>query len=142
MALEVTTLGALSKIYENLALSPEKKLIAQHFGLGHPFVLESWMKTFSHIRNICAHHSRLWNRPITIIPMMPKKLSGTWISSSYLTEPQKMFASLCCLRFFLNQISPGNNFNQKVQDLLLLYPKANHQAMGFQPNWEKQSLWR
>jgi abortive infection bacteriophage resistance protein len=141
MALEVSTLGTLSKIYDNLVLSAEKKLVAKHFGLRHPFVLESWMKTFSHIRNICAHHSRLWNRPITIIPIIPQNPNAAWINSVFLAERHKIFTSLCCIRLFLNQISPGNNFSLKVQELLRLYPNTNLQTMGFSPNWEKEPLW-
>lgn len=141
MALEVSTLGTLSKIYDNLNISTEKKKVSQHFGVGHPFVLESWMKTFSHARNICAHHSRLWNRPLTIIPVLPKKPSDPWIASTFLAEPHKIFTLLCCIRFFLNRISPGNNFSQKIQELLKLYPTANLHTMGFLPNWEMEPLW-
>jgi len=142
MALEVCTIGTLSKIYDNLTLSDEKKAIARHFGLNHPFVLESWMKTFSHIRNICAHHSRLWNRPITIIPIFPQRPSGPWVSTDMLAESHKIFATLCCIRFFLNQISPGNNFSNKVKELLVLFPNVNVRAMGFVARWEEEPLWQ
>lgn len=141
MALEVSTIGTLSKMYDNLVLSAEKKAVARHFRLGHPFVLESWMKTFSHIRNICAHHSRLWNRSITIIPIFPQRPPATWISTQMLSEPHKIFASLCCIRYFLNQISPGNNFNVKIKELLVLFPNANLRAMGFVTGWEAEPLW-
>lgn len=142
MALEVCTIGTLSKMYDNLALSDEKKAIAQHFDLGHPFVLESWMKTFSHIRNICAHHSRLWNRPITIIPVFPKRPSRPWVSPTMLAESHKIFASLCCIRYFLNQISPGNNFSTKVKDWLGLFRDVNIKAIGFVEGWEDEPLWQ
>ncbi len=142
MSLEVSTLGTLSKMYDNLNLGPEKKQVAKHFGLGHPFVLESWMKTFSHIRNICAHHSRLWNRPITIIPVLPHKVNDAWLSGKFLGEPHKIFSSLCCIRFFLNRISPGNNFSHKIQELLVSNPTANLQTMGFLPGWEQEPLWK
>ncbi|MFN8304424.1 MAG: Abi family protein [Saprospiraceae bacterium] len=36
MSLEVTSMGLLSKIYENLKINAEKKAVAAHFGLGHP----------------------------------------------------------------------------------------------------------
>jgi len=142
MSLEVGTLGMLSKIYDNLMMGTEKKQIARHFGLGHPFVLESWMKAFSHIRNICAHHSRLWNRPITIVPSLPRRPVHAWISDVFLGEPHKIFTSLCCVRYFLNRISPGNNFSVKIQGLLKLYPGANLVTMGFQTGWEMEPLWR
>lgn len=141
MALEVSTIGTLSKMYENLSLTAEKKAVARHFGLGHPFVLESWMKTFSHIRNICAHHSRLWNRPLTLVPIFPQNPPDAWLSAPMLPEPHKIFASLCCIRYFLNRISPGNNFSKKVQELLGMFPTANLGAMGISTGWEQEPLW-
>jgi abortive infection bacteriophage resistance protein len=33
--------------------------------------LTTWVRSISHIRNICAHHSRLWNRSPTDQPKPP-----------------------------------------------------------------------
>ena len=46
MSLEVASIGLLSKLFENLKMSREKKVVAKAFGLAHPHVLESWMQTF------------------------------------------------------------------------------------------------
>jgi abortive infection bacteriophage resistance protein len=73
MSLEILSLGTLSKLFENLRISPEKKAVAAHFGL-NAFVLESWMHTLSHVRNICAHHGRLWNRNSRRFPSCSKIL--------------------------------------------------------------------
>jgi abortive infection bacteriophage resistance protein len=141
MALEVSTLGSLSKLYDNLAISDEKKRVARHFGLGHPKLLESWMKTFSYTRNICAHHSRLWNRGITIRPAIPNRPADKWISLEKISGSQRIFVTLCCIRYILNRISPGNNFNNKIQQLLAECPNADLDAMGFSPNWKDEPLW-
>ncbi|MBK7636038.1 MAG: Abi family protein [Saprospiraceae bacterium] len=40
----------------------------------------SWIETFLvYIRNICAHHSRLWNIILTISPIWPKSTSKNWV---------------------------------------------------------------
>lgn len=62
MSLEVSSMGLLSKIFQNLMQSPEKKEIAKHFGITNPAILENWMHCFCNLRNICAHHGRIWNR--------------------------------------------------------------------------------
>ncbi len=62
MSLEVVSMGLLSKLFENLKKSNEKIAIAKAFGLPTVFILESWMHSLSHLRNVCAHHCRLWNR--------------------------------------------------------------------------------
>ncbi len=71
MSLEVSSMGLLSKLFENLKTSPEKKRIASAFGLAHPIVLQSWVHAFAQLRNICAHHGRLWNRRLTTTPQLP-----------------------------------------------------------------------
>src|SRR5699024_2377721 len=68
MSLEVITMRLLSKLFGNLKKGVEKKKVAKDFGLPNPLILESWMHAFAGLRNICAHHSRLWNRRFTIVP--------------------------------------------------------------------------
>lgn len=64
-ALEVITLGTLSRLYENINHQlREKSLIANEFGLYNQKTLSSWLRTITVIRNIIAHHGRLWNRRI------------------------------------------------------------------------------
>ncbi|WP_442904879.1 Abi family protein [Gordonibacter sp.] len=36
-------------------------------------VLESWLVTLNTVRNICAHHGRLWNRTLGTKPMIPNR---------------------------------------------------------------------
>lgn len=62
-ALEVISLNTLSKLYSNLKPQlPEKSRIANEFGLNSHKDLSSWLRTITFIRNLIAHHSRLWNR--------------------------------------------------------------------------------
>jgi abortive infection bacteriophage resistance protein len=74
MSLEVCNMGLLSKIFQNLKKGNEKKAITSHFGLPDIMLLENWMLCFSTLRNICAHHCRVWNRRLTpiIFPRNPK----------------------------------------------------------------------
>jgi len=39
-------------------------------------ILSSWIHTLVYIRNLCAHHSRIWNRILAIKPRVPNKLAG------------------------------------------------------------------
>ncbi|WP_349293799.1 Abi family protein [Marinobacter sp. M3C] len=49
-------------------------------------LLQSWLHTLTIVRNICAHHARLWNRELGIKPELPKKASFLWPES--LTRPR------------------------------------------------------
>ena len=60
MATELISFGALSKMYEHLRTSLRKK-IAREFNQPQP-VFVSWLHALTAIRNVCAHHSRLWKQ--------------------------------------------------------------------------------
>ena len=71
---EVATFGKLSKMYKNLRhqLSEESR-IANDFGLNRHNELSSWLEAISYLRNIVAHHSRVWSRNMVKRPMEIKK---------------------------------------------------------------------
>ena len=141
MSLEVTSLGMLSKLFENLRMCQEKRAVAQHFGLGSPDVLASWMHAFSNIRNICAHHSRLWNRVLTKSSALPKRpLVQPWLTDINIPT-NKLYISLSCMLYILQQISPGHSVKQELKNLLQIYPEIQTAQMGFSTNWAKEALW-
>ncbi|MDM8163045.1 Abi family protein [Collinsella intestinalis] len=65
-AVEIMSMGTVSQLYGNLdsAKSGVAKSIANGFGV-KPFILKSWLRHLTYIRNICGHHSRLYNRIMT-----------------------------------------------------------------------------
>ncbi len=140
MSLEITSLGLLSKIYENLRISPEKKTIANNFNLGHPKVLESWMHSIAVIRNICAHHGRLWNRIFPAQMKLPKNTSAIWLINTDFPHG-KLYLALSSLLYLLNKIIPENHFIIKFKKLSNEYPDIPLKQMGFPENWEKETLW-
>ncbi|MDP3556805.1 MAG: Abi family protein, partial [Bacteroidota bacterium] len=60
MSLEILSFGQLSKMFKNLRTSAQKKEIGNHFSIHHE-VLNSWVESLTYVRNLCAHHSRIWN---------------------------------------------------------------------------------
>jgi len=105
MSLEVSSFGLLSQMFRNLKKSPEKIAVVKHFGLNNIELLENWMLCFSHIRNTCAHHGRLWNRRLTAHITLPKKPSNPFIQNRNIW-PYKPYAALCCMQYILQSISP------------------------------------
>ena len=69
MVVEVMTFGQLFTLFRNLNRAEQQRL-SQQFGI-YPPVLKSWLKTLNFIRNVCAHHGRLWNRELPIRPVIP-----------------------------------------------------------------------
>ena len=143
MSLEVASMGALSKIYKSLNTSPIKTNIARELGLPNSYYLENWMLSFSHIRNICAHHSRLWNRRLTTNLKLPNKTKYFFYNKSELNEliPYKVFSTLVAMNYMLKVINPNSIFNQNLKKLMEACPLDQQKAMGFTEDWDKHPFW-
>lgn len=146
---ELLTFRSLYSIYKNLKRTPDKLAISDHFGLNQT-VFESWIDTLVYVRNICAHHSRLWNIVLTIAPVWPKRPRGLWVSrweneSSNLNTNDKRlktYAALCMIQFLINKVNPYNRFQERLVQLLELYPEADQGWMGMPDNWQEELLWK
>lgn len=142
MCFETLTLGMLSRVFEGLADSDDRRAIASHFKLP-PTVLESWLHSFTYIRNICAHHSRLWNRELGVSPLYLKATTrgiGPWMSYPY-PPNGRMYYVLCCLMYMLRQISPSSTFSARTQELISAYSPLPGVGIGATSNCWVQPVW-
>jgi len=60
MATEVMSFGALSQMFKGLKRI-DQKAVSARYGR-QPRDMVSWMHQLVYVRNLCAHHSRLWDR--------------------------------------------------------------------------------
>ena len=139
MLLEVTSFGTLSVLYNNLKPGIDKRNIAKHFGLADK-VFSSWLHSIVYLRNVCAHHSRLWNRAMSIQPLMPKKTYHTWLNRKNIFNNNTYFM-LSMLVYLMNRIKNENDIVHRFKALLDKYPNIHPAAMGFVKNWEQEPLW-
>jgi len=139
MATEVISLGALSRLYEGM-LPNEQRRVAEAYEI-HPFVLRSWVRTLTYIRNVCAHHARLWNRELSNAPDLPRH-DLNWRSPVTPTN-RRLFAILLILRHMMNHHHDGQHWQEHVT--ALLQPIANkhywRNSMGMPDDWKEHPLW-
>jgi abortive infection bacteriophage resistance protein len=64
-------MGTLSFLYHGL-LPDIQRRICPVLEIHH-FTLANWMHFITYLRNLCAHHSRTWNRELAIRPFLPNK---------------------------------------------------------------------
>jgi abortive infection bacteriophage resistance protein len=141
-SLELTSFGALSKLYGNLKNDVQSKdCIAEEFGAVNHTYLPSWLQSIAQIRNYCAHHSRLWNKNLPGTPKILSKPPFDWVTDVP-RDTQKLYMHLCIMRYMLNIIVPNNSFSQKLQSLLTNYPSVDQNALGFKSNWVNEPLWK
>ena len=139
--LEVASFGTLSKLYSNFADPDVKKKVADDFDIPAYKFLRSWLKSFTVIRNNCAHHARLWNQRFPVSPMMPKRVPNTWITMMP-QVPNSLYPNLCCIIYWLNVVNPHNTFVHDFKQLLANYPMVDPAAMGFPRGWQNEPLWQ
>ena len=87
MMLEVSSFGVLSSLYSQLKPGRDKRDIANYFGLSDK-ALVSWLHCIVYLRNICAHHSRLWNREMRIQPVIPISPHKPFLTKTFYTHPE------------------------------------------------------
>lgn len=140
MSLEVTSIGLLSLLFQNLKSCLEKKAVTHHFGLLSNDILENWIHNFCNVRNICAHHGRLWNRRISIHLNIPKNTALPFIINKNII-PYKLYATLSAMLYCMKIINPESTFQKQLISLLQVCPNGQLKEMGFPKDWEKEAFW-
>jgi abortive infection bacteriophage resistance protein len=140
MTLEVTSFGTMSILYQYLKPGIPKRDVAAVFGVSDT-VFASWLHTLVYVRNICAHHARLWNRTLGVRPLMPRHPRNTFIAQPA-TGTQRVYFVLAIIRYWLNVINPQNTLTHDLQLLFSKFPSVHAGALGFPQNWEQETLWQ
>ncbi|KAB6714676.1 Abi family protein [Roseobacter sp. TSBP12] len=140
MAAELMSFGLLSKFYSNLKTRADRKAIADPFALDEA-VVTSFAHHISTVRNICAHHGRLWNKRFTVTmttPRFPAKLPVAMRDA----DPRYLHNTLVMLDYLLALIAPDNEWKKRLVALIDGCPRADPASMGFPADWRTRGAWR
>lgn len=141
MALEILTLGKLSRLYRGLRNKAQKVEIADDFHLPST-ILSSWFIYLTNVRNICAHHSRLWNKKVTADrPLIPKRKKYQFNGEIPIDFNTTVYGIISMTDRLLYAINPTNCFIDKIIGLIDTYPAINTKSMGFTDDWKENPAW-
>ena len=138
MLVEIMTFGELINFYEKFLTKSQGKTISKVYGINSVDLFVSWMKRLNIIRNICAHHGRLWNKNITTKIMLPNKNDNksleTYCKLFVKDSINKLYNSLLIIQYLLENINGSNN--SLINDICSLAKKydIDLKAMGFPSN--------
>lgn len=142
---EVWDFGCLSTLFSGLR-EAEQDAIARQYSIRNGRVFASWLRSLNYLRNICAHHSRLWNRNIADQPKLPPDHEIIWVGAfTHDTHARaRCFLLLCIVRHLLRTINPRSSWPERVRSHLANVPPLSHLglnlgSMGAPLNW--QSKW-
>jgi abortive infection bacteriophage resistance protein len=143
--LEVASMGTLSKLYKNLKYQlPEKAAIAKEMGLNLHSELSSWLEAITYIRNIIAHHSRLWSRNMVKTPSSNlNNPIGQWFTNPLNpVQAKKSFLIISCMVYLCNEVTPGHQIKNKILTLINTNPNIPIYKLGFLNDWNNEPLWK
>lgn len=141
MAIELMPFGGLYTFYKYVEQYMQRD-VAQSYGL-HAKVLESWLRTLNNIRNICAHHSRLWNRILVKPVMFPDKKHSPEFFDPIVVNPERLFAVLTILKYMVDRIAPQSGWQKRLEHLIeVKHPYIPIKQMGFPDNWKECPVWK
>lgn len=139
---EASTFGQLSRCYADLLLKHRKE-IAKGFGFSEPLCV-SWIRSLVGLRNICAHHGRLWNAEMKVDTPKKIKKSSSNLLPDDLSDNTRCYARLAVLRGLLNCIDFNgfHTWTPRLKELIANRPDSVElSTMGFPAEWEERPLW-
>lgn len=139
MATEVMTFGNTLTMFR-LMKKQDMQYVARELG-SNEHIFESWLMTLNYIRNICAHHGRLWNRQLAVSPLIPKK-DPDWHENQYPIQAKRLYSVLCILRVLLRKIVPQSKWPQRLVDTLEQFQQIPRNSMGIPKNFTESAIWR
>lgn len=139
---EAFSLGDLSKWLRSLKHHADRQAIADAYDL-HETPFGSFVEHLAYVRNVCAHHARLWNRHLVVgTPSLPKK--PVTLAAQLQRAPdrfQRLYNTLTVLAYLLRTISPDSIWRHRLRALVEERPDL-WDEMGFPPVWQSFELWR
>lgn len=135
MVAETLTLGTWSLVFENLRLTAHRKAIAAPFETDEQ-VLRNWLHAMTYLRNLCAHHARLWNRRLVIKPIIANR------HRSFLGANDRVYSMAVVVEDLLRKVAPGTSWAVRLRGLVRQNPGVNPAAMGFPSDWEHAAFWQ
>ncbi|MDO4254392.1 MAG: Abi family protein [Kocuria sp.] len=145
---EILELGHLSNLYRGMHQEDAEE-IAQAFGVPTKKIMASWLASLNYVRNVAAHHSRLFNRKLQHAPKRPKH--GEIPTLDHLQDSKTAkgtfgtYNALAIMAYLLRSIDQGTDWPEQMAVLLHDFP-ASHvltiESMGAPQNWETLNLWR
>lgn len=140
MLVEVMSFGKVLTFFHGVPAEIQRK-VAHEYRLPDR-VLWSWLLTLNTVRNICAHHGRLWNRELGNKPMLPHPRKYPEWHEPVRIPQNRVFVILTILRYLLRFVAPTSQWKDRLHSLLEDNSDISKSVMGFPHDWTDSPLWK
>ena len=144
--MEVVSFGTMMDIFKGLSEADQQK-VADEFHV-RPAVLHSWFALIQRVRNVCAHHGRLWNRhlqnPLSVTPGSQPQLAPliACLKAQTLQSCTTVFSALSVILYCLQIVRPQSGWKGRCKSMLAGTTQFVRNGMGVPANWQNLSLWK
>jgi abortive infection bacteriophage resistance protein len=134
-AMEAVTFGTLSHFYSNLK-EPFRKAIAKRFNYDEGIVL-SWFRSTTMLRNLSAHHARLWNSRNGV----NKPRRANRIRTEFGDGMNTFYARAVAIVALFEEIGHDLDWKAQLRRLVDAHPIVDEAQMGFPEGWRDRAFW-
>lgn len=147
---ETMSLGALSRWFKSTRDTEVKREVAQCLNMPTIEILEQVLHVLTPVRNICAHHGRLWNRKFILKLPLIKRLKNRIITEKITTKagetqehPTKnIYNYLVVMLHLMHAINPGTSWRVRLCQHINSATSSQQQNMGFPDDWRARLPWK
>jgi len=145
VAVELMDFGDVSKLL-GMVVRRHQNDVAHDFGVFDGQVFASWVRTLCHVRNIAAHHDRLWNRELIDVPLQPGPRDQR-VLDGVLGEQRlwsRTYTALLICGHLLVSIDPDTQWPMKLRTLLENAPDSPGGTLanlGAPETWSEHRIW-
>lgn len=136
---EIMSLGLLSRWFTQLR-PRYRSAIARTYGLDQK-VLQAFIRHMSYVRNLCAHHSRVWNRRLTVTMKRPGTKPPGLAANFAADGERRIYDTLVMLVSLLDHVSPAHRWAADLRRLVEDH-EIDVAQMGFPPDFRTRSIWK
>lgn len=146
IATELMTLGELSKWFKATKNNSIKSMVGVELGLPSKEIAEGVIQALSYVRNICAHHGRLWNRRLVKRPPWIRRFKNDLLmeSGQQRNQPENtVYNIIVVIIHILEKQNTDSTFSARL--ISLLAEEGNDktlQSMGFPSDWRNRPIFR
>jgi len=143
---EILELGHLARLYGGLRNDVATE-IARSFGVPTKKTMLSWLSSVNYVRNVSAHHARLFNRKLVAAPKRPRPSEVPLLGHlSDGTAPKEfgVYNTLAVLAYLLRSIPSDRDWAPRAAALVRSFPAAGPvtvASMGVAAGWLDEALW-
>lgn len=145
---ELLELGHLSNLYRGM-LQKDAEELAHAFGVPTKKMMISWLASLNYVRNVSAHHARLFNRKLQNAPSRPP-VGAVPILDHLRTPgaPKEDFGTynaLAVIAYLLRSIDPEPAWARRLVMLLHTFPTSHAltiHTIGVPEDWATLDLWQ